>query len=189
MRDWAVKQAAGPHTTRWLGFFSFIEAIFFPVPPDVFLVGLVIADERPRWLRYAAVATICSALGGVIGYAIGLFFFDTAGQAIISFFDAKDAFERLGTFFADNAFISVFAAGFTPIPYKVFTIGAGFFKIDFLVFIAASVLSRGLRFFTVAYIMKVFGKDVGVFVFKYFNVLTGVLAVFIAAYVLVRFFV
>jgi len=175
--DWAVARAASAHAKYWLSFFSFTEASFFPIPPDIILIAILIFDRTKRWIYYSFLTTIWSVLGGAFGYAIGLFFFDTAGQFLIQLYGLEQYIAGVRDFFQDNAFLAIFMAGFTPIPYKIFTISAGFFSVNFAVFIAASVLSRTMRFFAVGYIMNVFGKEIGVFIFKYFNAITVVVAV------------
>ncbi len=149
-----------------LFFLSFAEAIFFPIPPDVLLAPLAWSKRRENskgcfscipnpvpWM----IATLGSVLGGMIGFAIGMFFFDTLGTWILSTFHLTDAFRVVAEQFRTHAFIAVFAAGFTPIPYKVFTIGAGVFGISFPLFVFASIISRGMRFFIVSYVTERFG--------------------------------
>jgi len=176
LRDWTVRHADGPYAKRWLAFFSFAEASFFPIPPDVILVSILTARQSERWKYYAFITTLWSVLGGIFGYAIGLFLYDSVGMFLVQTYHLEQYIDVAREIFRENAFWAVFVAGFTPIPYKVFTISAGFFSINFFVFVVASILSRALRFFSVGYIMKVFGKEIGAFVFKYFNILTWVFA-------------
>ncbi len=168
--DWVIEWSAHRHA-RWALFgLSFAEASFFPIPPDVLLVAMVLA--RPGSARaFAAIATVASILGGVVGYAIGLglwalisgWTFSHLG--ILGF--TPDSFERVQSLYQQNAFLAVFSAGFTPIPYKVFTIGAGVFEVALGVFIAASVLGRGLRFFIVAELVGRLGPRVMPFIERY----------------------
>lgn len=176
---------AHAHTRRaqWvLATVSFAESSFFPIPPDVLLVGIQMMGVR-RWWRTALITTAASVLGGAFGYLIGLFFFDSVGAWIISTYSLEDEMNRVGGLYASNAFLAVFTAGFTPIPYKIFTIAAGFFHIDFLVFILASVLSRGMRFFLVSYLAHRYGERIARLIFRYMDVALIILVlVFLAVY-------
>ena len=175
MYDWVIQWSAHRHA-RWALFgLSFAEASFFPVPPDVLLIAMTMA--RPRSARvFALIGTTASVLGGIVGYAIGVglwhlisgWTFSHLGT--IGFTPAN--FERVQALYQDNAFLAVFSAGFTPIPYKVFTIGAGVFKVAPAVFIAASVLGRGLRFFIVAELVSRLGPRVMPFIERYLGWLT-----------------
>jgi len=183
-RDIILWYAEHKHAGRVLGFFSFIESIFFPVPPDVLLIAIVGARERARWAYYAFITTIWSVVGGVIGYAIGHFLYDSVGATLVSFYGLEPELAKATTLLANNEFAAIFLAGFTPIPYKVFTLGAGFLSLSLGVFVAASILSRAMRFFAVAYIIKVFGREIGAFAFKYFNILTLVIGAIVILLIL-----
>ena len=175
--DWAVARAGSKYATRWLSAFSFSEASFFPIPPDILLIAILVFQQTRKWAYYAFITTIWSVLGGMFGYLIGLLFFDTVGKFLIDLYHLEEHVSVIKNLFNDNAFLAIFMAGFTPIPYKIFTISAGFFGVNFFIFVIASLLSRGLRFFAVGYIMKVFGKEIGIFMFKYFNMITIAFAV------------
>lgn len=176
LRDFVVKNAESPYAKWWLLFISFAEASFFPVPPDFLLIAILGARQKHKWIYYSLIVTIGSVLGGMFGYAIGFLLFDSVGKFIINTYDLEQYIEIVQGLFNDNAFWAIFIAGFTPIPYKIFTISAGFFGINFLMYIIASAISRSLRFFAVGYIMNVFGNDMSKFTFKYFNTLTFLLA-------------
>jgi len=184
VRDWMVSRAEGAHARMWLAGISFAESSFFPIPTDVFLIAIILSRQMHKWFSYATITTAASVLGGVFGYVIGAFFFDIFGKFILSFASSEVLFITVQDMFTDNAFWAVFIGGFTPIPYKIFTISAGFFGINIFVFIFASVVSRVLRYYSVAYIMSVFGKDVGSFIFRYFNALTLVVAFIIIAVII-----
>lgn len=168
--DWVIAWAAH-RRARWALFgLSFAEASFFPVPPDVLLVAMVIA--RPRKARaFAAMATAASVLGGIAGYAIGVGLWSLISGWTFGHMGAlgftPDNFERVQSLYQQHAFMAVFSAGFTPVPYKVFTIGAGVFEVALGVFIAASVLGRGLRFFIVAELVGRLGPRVMPFIERY----------------------
>jgi membrane protein YqaA with SNARE-associated domain len=113
-----------------LGGISFAESSFFPIPPDFFIFPLVVKKPE-RWLRISIIVTIFSVLGGVVGYFIGFYFYEFAGKPLVSFYGLQDEMNTVGGLFNKNAFLAIFTAAFTPIPYKVFTIAGGFFEINF----------------------------------------------------------
>ena len=177
IRDWMIKHSGSTHVKGWLSFFSFAEASFFPIPPDFMLVAILGAKKGKGWIYYSALTASWSVLGGMFGYAIGFLLFDSVGQWLIVTYNLGNHMIAVKELFDQNAFWAIFISGFTPIPYKIFTISAGFFSINFITFIIASAISRFLRFFIVGYIMKVFGEEMSRFVFKYFNIITLVFAV------------
>ena len=120
-------------------------------------------------MYFAFLTTFFSILGGIFGYFLGLFFFDIFGQKIISFYSLQSEFESLKNLFEKANFWTIFAAAFTPIPYKIFTLSAGFFSVNFLTFLLASILGRATRFFAVAFILKLFGQKIADILYKYFN--------------------
>ena len=168
IQDWVDNRAHGKVAKIWLVIFSFTEASFFVVPPDVFLLAILIKNGT-RWIHYASITTIASVVGGLLGYLFGFFFFDLIGEFIINTYHLQSQMVVVSKMFADNAFWTIFISAFTPVPFKVFTISAGFFKINLWVFLLASLLGRGMRFFAVGYIVKVFGKQMAKSAFKYFN--------------------
>ncbi len=169
-RKWALRHAEGPHAKFWLSALSFSEASFFPIPPDVLLIAILLANKARRWFYYAFLTTTFSVLGGVLGYGIGYFFFDLFGQQLILFYGLQDQFVYLQNIFKDTTFWAIFAAAFTPIPYKIFTITAGLFNVNFLIFLSASILGRGIRFFAIGFILKHYGEKISGVLYKYFNI-------------------
>ena len=141
--------AAHPRATRYLAALSFAESSFFPIPPDVMLAPMVLAQRQRAW-RLAAVTTLWSVLGGIAGYLIGMFLFNVVATPVINFYEAEAAFEIVRAKFQAHGVWIVFLAGFTPIPYKLFTISAGLASMSLLPFVAASLVGRGARFFLVA---------------------------------------
>lgn len=178
MREWFLHHAKNRYADAWLFALSFAESSFFPIPPDPFLIALLIADSS-HWFRHAFSVTIASVAGGILGYGIGAFFFETVGVKIVAAYSLEKEMEYVRTLFVENAFWSIFLAGFTPIPYKLFTISAGFFKINLVVFVIASLIGRGSRFFIVAFLMKRFGEKIGAIVFRYFNIFSLLFALYI----------
>ena len=141
--------AAHPRATRYLAALSFAESSFFPIPPDVMLAPMVLAQRQRAWVL-ATVTTVWSVLGGVAGYLIGMFLFNVVAAPLIQFYEAETAFEIAQAKFQTHGVWIVFLAGFTPIPYKLFTISAGLASMSLLPFVAASLVGRGARFFLVA---------------------------------------
>lgn len=164
LRQWVERRAQGRAALFFLFLLGATEAIFFPVPPEALMIPLISLrktkrkDEMTRmqriyeWAIPVVVAGAGSVVGGSIGFIIGAFFFDTWGMWILDTYHAHEAFEMVAEAFQENAFVAVFMAGFTPIPYKIFTLGAGVFSVSFPIFIAASIVSRIVRFGLVGYI-------------------------------------
>ncbi|MEX2186763.1 MAG: hypothetical protein WD875_08220 [Pirellulales bacterium] len=174
--DWVLSWADTPYGTPALAAISFAESSFFPIPPDVLQIALSIA--RPtRSFFYAAVSSASSVVGGVVGWVIGAVLW----HAMASFFFAyvpgvtPENFELVRRQYEANAFLAIFAAAFTPIPFKVFTIAAGAFDISLGVLLAASVLGRSGRFFLVAAAIRIFGPTVRDLLERYFEIATLVL--------------
>ena len=152
--------AAHKSSKYYLALVSFVESSFFPIPPDVMLIPMVISKKN-EFIKIFLITTIFSVLGGILGYFIGAFFFDI-GMQIMSFYGYEDKLTDLKNNLIDNegfyAWLSIlFLAGFTPLPYKVFTIASGLISFNILIFIFISLISRGLRFFIVSYLSYKFG--------------------------------
>ncbi|MEE9591626.1 MAG: YqaA family protein, partial [Thermodesulfobacteriota bacterium] len=145
---WVLSWAHTPYGSIALFVLAFTESSFFPIPPDVLLIALAISIPL-RSFRYAIVCSIGSLLGGIFGYFIGYMLMETIGFRIIEFYHFKDNYEYIQHLYREYDAWAVGIAGFTPIPYKVFTITAGAFKIDFWVFSLVSAISRAARFFIV----------------------------------------
>lgn len=185
--DWVLHWAETPYGVPALFILAFAESSFFPVPPDVLLIALSISIRRKSFY-YALVCTIGSVLGGAFGFLIGLQFWDL-GKNILLRYVTVETIELARHYFQNYEAWAVAIAGFTPIPYKVFTISAGFFRVDFLIFMVASALSRGARFFLVSGLIYLFGPSIRAFIDKYFNILSYVfMALLIGGFILVRYF-
>ena len=154
-----------------LFFLAIAESSFFPIPPDVFLIVLCISVPRKSF-RYAAICAAGSVIGGAIGYGLGMGFMDTIGVKILGWYGLQDTYEVVQNLYQQYDALAVGAAGFTPLPYKLFTITAGAFKINFVTFMLVSLLSRSARFFLVAAFIYKFGAPVRHFIERYFNLLT-----------------
>ncbi|WP_448211977.1 YqaA family protein [Colwellia sp. MEBiC06753] len=156
--DWTLKWAEHKFAPRVLAFLTFAESVFYPIPPDVLLAPMVLAKPDKAW-RYAAITTIASVVGGVVGYLLGYFMFDAWVQPIITEVGYQDKLDHAISWFEQWGIWVVFLAGFTPIPYKVFTISAGFLQMLFIPFLIASFVGRGLRFYLVAGLMQWGGQS------------------------------
>jgi membrane protein YqaA with SNARE-associated domain len=161
--DWTMRLAAHPHALAWLAVIACAESIFFPIPPDVMIIPMVLASREKAW-KIAAVATVASAVGGVIGYGVGYFLYEEVGKPIIEFYGYGDKYATFQGWYADYGAWIVGAGGFTPIPYKVITIASGVVQLDFTTFFVVSVLSRGARFFIVAALLWRFGAPIRGFI-------------------------
>jgi len=144
------------HAERYLAGISFAESSFFPIPVDVMLAPMVLADNDKAW-RFAAITTVMSVLGGMFGYMLGAFFFDTYGDQVLSYFHAHETFKEIQASYLKHGMVIILLAGFTPVPYKIFTIASGVIGIAVLPFIAMSIIGRGARFFLVAGLVKLGG--------------------------------
>jgi membrane protein YqaA with SNARE-associated domain len=169
--DWVLSWADSPYGAWALLVLAFVEASFFIIPPDVLLIALCVGRPR-RSLHFAAVCLVGSVLGGMFGYLIGYQLYELIGRRIIEFYDAGAAFQTVGNLYRDNLVLSLGTAGFTPIPYKVFTIAAGAFAVPFIPFVVISAVSRGARFFLVAALIRLWGPQIRGFIDRYFNLLT-----------------
>jgi len=171
--DWVLSFAHHKHSTSALFLMSFAESSFFPVPPDVLLLPLCLERQR-RAFWYATVCTVASVLGGMLGYLIGWGIWEAVSELFFRFVPGftREGFERVQGLYRDWDFWVVFIAGFTPIPYKIFTIAAGVFQISVPMFIIASVISRAARFFLLATLAWKFGRPIVAFIDRYFNLLS-----------------
>lgn len=184
--EWFSQRAHGAYAKAWLFFLSFTESSFLFVPPDILLIAILLVSAR-QWVYYATLTTVASVLGAVFGYAVAVFFFDTVGVKIVEFYNLGSHLEVSRALFSDNAFWVILTAAFTPIPYKIFVLGAGFFKINFFTFLVASILGRGFRFFIIAYAVHVFGKHATTLLARYSVALTLGVLIVIAFFIFERF--
>jgi len=186
MYDWTLRQARTPQACWALFGVAFIESSVFPVPPDVLLVAMTTA-RRGKWFQYAAICTVGSVLGALLGYSIGFFLYETVGKWIINTYNLQEVMTVIGRKYNENAFFTVFTAAFTPIPYKAITIAAGVFRISLSMLLLASVIGRAGRFFIVSGAIRIFGARVQQTVEKYFDILSVVFIVLlVGGYLLLK---
>jgi membrane protein YqaA with SNARE-associated domain len=160
----------------WLALIAFAEASFFPIPPDTLLVPMALAKPRAAW-RYAAICTIASVVGGALGYLIGFAVFDQVAQPILRLYGYGAAYAAFQAKFQQYGLWIILIKGLTPIPYKIVTIAAGAARFDFALFMTASVLTRGARFFLVATLLHFFGDSVRIFIEGRLTLVTTALAI------------
>ncbi|MEC5325718.1 MULTISPECIES: YqaA family protein [unclassified Aurantimonas] len=161
--DWVMSLAATRHAERALAAVSFIESSVFPIPPDVLLIPMVIAD-RAKWFRIALVCTVASVLGAFLGYAIGALFFDLVGRPILELYGKADAFAELTARYNSWGGWAVLFAAMTPFPYKVLTIFSGVTGLNLVTFTVVSIIGRGVRFFLVAWLLNRYGAPIKGFI-------------------------
>ncbi len=185
--DWTMTLARHRQADRWLAIVSFIESSCFPIPPDVMLIPMVLADLARAW-RIAFICTIASVLGGLAGYAIGALLFETVGKPLLAFYGYGDQFQHFTTRYNEwGAWIVAFAA-LTPFPFKVITIASGVAGLDLVVFTVASVLARGARFYLVAALLWRFGAPIQGFIERNLGILTTVFFVLlIGGFALIKY--
>lgn len=174
--EWTMDLAAHKHARWGLALISFVESSVFPIPPDIILIPMVLAQRAMAWV-YATICTLSSVAGGVMGYAIGYFLFDTVGTAILDFYGKAEEFSTFQAQYNEWGVWIVLIAGLTPFPYKIITIASGVTALNFPVFIVASLIARGIRFFAVAALLWYFGDPIRAFIDKYFGLLSIVFVV------------
>ena len=184
-RLWEVASKKGAE--RVLMAVSFTEAIFFPVPPDLLLLPMGLA-AREKVFRLAWICLLFSLAGGVIGYGIGYYFMETLGFPIIHFYGLEKSYSQIQQWYDTYSAWAVSIAGLTPIPYKLCTLTAGAFKVNWPVFIVASAISRGIRFFVIAALIYFYGESARTFLEKRFNlVVTGTFILMIVGFVALKY--
>lgn len=185
--DWILHWADTPFGGWALFVLAFSESSFFPIPPDVLLIALAIAIPAKAF-KYALICSAGSVLGGCFGYLIGWQFMTGIGDRIIEFYHLQEKWTLIETLYRRYDAWAIAIAGFTPIPYKLFTISAGAFKINFTVFVLASVISRSARFFLVGALIYIFGPRIRTFIDKYFDILAVAFTVLlIAGFVAIKY--
>jgi len=185
--DCMIDLASRPTAMYWLFAVAFIESSFFPIPPDIMLIPMVLATPQKAW-KIAGVATIASVLGGYLGYAIGVYFFDMLAKPLLEFYGYLKQFEEFQGYYHEWGAWIVFGAGITPFPYKVITIASGVVHLDLFVFGFVSVLSRGMRFYLVAWLLAKYGQSMKIFIEKNLGILSVIfLLLLLGGFALIKF--
>ena len=186
--SWVLCWAETVYGTWALFILAFCESSFFPIPPDILLIALAVAIPK-RSFYYALVCSAGSVLGGCLGYLIGWRFMVSIGEKIISFYGLTEKVAYIQALYMQYDALAIGIAGFTPIPYKVFTISAGALSINFSVFVVASLVSRSLRFFLIGWLIYRFGSGIQTFIEKYFNTLAVAFTVLlVGGFVIIKYF-
>lgn len=159
MYDWTIRWSNTKKAPQALFAIAFVESSFFPVPPDVLLIAMVVG-KRKSWFRNALICTIGSVAGALLGYVIGMALWESVGKPIVDFYKLQGSVDIVREAYRNNAFLAILTAAFTPIPYKVFTISAGLFAIPVPVLVIASAIGRAGRFFAVAGLLRIFGDRI-----------------------------
>jgi len=184
--SWTLKWAEHKFAPSMLALLTFAESVFFPIPPDVLLAPMVLAKPEKAW-RLASLTTVSSILGGSVGYLLGYLMFEPWIQPLITDFGYQHRFDTAMNWFGEWGVWVVFIAGFSPIPYKLFTVSAGFLQMAFLPFLLASAIGRGLRFFLVAGVIQWGGSAMEKSLRKWIDVLGwGLVSLIIIAYFILR---
>ena len=182
--DWTMDKAAHPHAVWWLAFFCFVESSFFPIPPHP-LLGLMCLAEPKKALKFAAVATLASVAGALLGYAIGWGLYDTVGKWLIDTLGLTDSFPVAACHLKKYDFEAILIAGATPVPFKLLTITAGFVGMNLVTFVLSSLFARALIFMTVGILFRAFGAPIKRVIDKYLGTVTTVFVVLVVGGVLV----
>lgn len=168
--NWTLKKAEHKYSSWILSIVSFSESSFFPIPPDVLLIPMIIAKRTKAW-TYALICTLSSVLGGIAGYAIGFFLFNSIGILIVEFYHLSNSFNTFENYYKEYGILIVLGAGFTPFPFKFITIASGVFSLNIFLFILTAFVARGLRFYLLACLLFIFGEKIKILIDKYFNIL------------------
>ena len=182
--DKVLEKSSKPEAERFLGTISFCKSSFFPIPPDILVLPMVLARPH-KWIRIALITTIFSVLGGAFGYLIGLFLWDLLGEPIIHFYNLEEKFNMFKENYNKNGAIIVFIAGISPIPYKLITIASGGLHLNIYIFILASFVSRGFRFFILAGLLRLFGKPAKKFIEDNFTLATSIIGILLVLGVII----
>ena len=158
-KKWFIKHAQEPWSIWFLGFFSFTESIFLPVPTDtLMMLMLLIGENAKRWLYYATITMLTSVLGATVGYILSFWLFDVFGTHFIALYGLEDVFHNTQLRYTESVFLFTFIGAISPIPYKIFVLSAGFLKVNFITFIIASIVGRSMRLYLSAWLVYAYGE-------------------------------
>ena len=186
--DAVIHLSESKYALTWLAVISFIESSFFPIPPDIMLIPMILATPNKAW-KIAGVCTIASVIGAYFGYIIGIYFFNLIAEPLLNFYGYLDKFEKFKNLYGEYGAWIVFGAGITPFPYKIITIASGVVHLNLVVFTVASIIARGMRFFLIAWLLKVYGVTMRTFIEKNLGWLSvAFLLLLIGGFALIKFF-
>jgi len=178
--DWVIRLSEHPKALQALAAVSFVESSFFPIPPDIMLIPMVLAQRARAWL-IAGVCTVASVTGGFLGYAIGFYFFETFGNWLLDLYGLQGGFVQFQQQFNEWGLWIILIKGMTPIPYKLVTIASGAAHFDLLTFGVASLVTRGARFYLVTGLLYLFGEPIRTFIEKHLTLVTTAFVILIVA--------
>ncbi len=185
--NWTVDKANHKNAKWYLSIISFAESSFFPIPPDLLLIPMALASKT-KAIFYAFICTFSSVIGGILGYAIGYYFYNTLGIYIVEFYHLQNSFSVFEDYYKEFGILIVLGAGITPFPYKFITIASGVFGLNIFLFFIFSIIGRGLRFYLIAILLYFFGEKIKLIIDKYFNILTIVFFIlFVGSVFIIRF--
>jgi membrane protein YqaA with SNARE-associated domain len=185
--DHTLNLASKNNALAWLFAISFIESSFFPIPPDIMIIPMVLATPKLAY-KIAGVATIASVLGGYLGYGIGAFGYELIAKPLLEFYGYMEQFGKFENYYHEYGAWIVFGAGITPFPYKIITIASGVVHLDLIVFTIASIIARGMRFYLIAWLLKRYGEPMKIFIEKNLNLLSIIfLLLLIGGFALIKF--
>ena len=169
--DWIMNWASTPYALYALALLSFTESFFFPIPPAILLIAIAFSKPKHSFL-YAGICSLSSVAGGIVGYFIGYFLFESIGKLIFDLYGGINGFETVKEYYNSKGAWMVLIGGFTPVPYKLITIASGVFLLDFKIFLICSIISRSARFFLESLLIFYFGEKIRLLLEKYFNLFT-----------------
>ena len=167
---WTLNKAEHKYSSWILSIVSFAESSFFPIPPDILLIPMIIAKRVKAW-TYAFICTLSSVLGGIAGYAIGYFFYNSIGVFIVDTYHLSISLSVFENYYNEYGMLIVLGAGIRPFPFKFITIASGVFNLNIFLFIITAIIARGLRFYLLAGLLFIFGEKIKILIDKYFNLL------------------
>mgnify|MGYP001260144442 CR=1 FL=1 len=170
--NWTLNKASHKKASWFLVLVSFAESSFFPIPPDILLIPMILAKRLKAWF-YALICTFSSVAGGLVGYAIGYFFYASIGSAIVEIYGLSNSFDLFEDYYKHYGTWIVLGAGFTPFPFKFITIASGVFNLNIILFVIVAMIARGLRFYLIATLLYIFGNAIKNLIDKYFNLLVS----------------
>lgn len=180
--DWTMRQATHPKAPIWLFIISFMESSVFPIPPDAMLIPMALARPMHAY-RVALNCTVASVLGGILGYGIGWLLFDAVAAPVIALYGYQEKFAAFQALYAEWGLWIILVKGLTPVPYKIITIASGVAGYNFPVFVAASIATRGARFFMLAWLIRRYGDPIRDFIERRLTLITSIVALLLIAIV------
>ena len=182
--NWTLNKASHKKASWFLVLVSFSESSFFPIPPDILLIPMILAKRLKAWF-YALICTVSSVAGGLAGYAIGYFFYASIGSAIVEIYGLSNSFNLFEDYYKQYGTWIVLGAGFTPFPFKFITIASGVFNLNIILFVVVAIIARGLRFYLIAILLFVFGNAIKNLIDKYFNLLVSLFFILLISSILI----